>query len=181
MKILDVGVGTGSDSIRLSKLGFEVVGIDVSKEAIQWAEEKAVEMKAPVVFQKMDISRGFDFEDDNFDAIISHLGLHMFSDSVTKNVFYQIWRILKSHGFFIFEVNSFMDMRYRWNKRIKKLDHLFFLEDNGQTMHFFTKSYIKILLREWNILKLKHIKMSSEKGTKCVWHCLAQKTPFNHF
>lgn len=174
-KILDIGCGTGSDCIRLSELGFEVVGVDVSKVAIKWAKEKAAETKAPAVFQKMDIAKGFDFEDESFDAVISHLVLHMFSDSETKKIFDHIWRLLKPYGFFIFEVNSFMDIRYRPHKRVKKLEPFFFLEDHGQTMHFFTKRYIKTLLKNWQIHSLKHVKMTSVKGTKCVWHCLAQK------
>lgn len=122
----------------------------------------------------MDISKGFEFEEESFDAI-SHLALHSFSDSVTRTIFDQLWFLLKPSGFLIFEVNSFMDMRYRSRKRIKKLESFFFLEEHGQTMHFFTKNYIKTLLRKWRIHSLNHIEMSSEKGTKCVWYCVAQR------
>ncbi|TCS85230.1 methyltransferase family protein, partial [Keratinibaculum paraultunense] len=38
---MDVGCGTGNFSIKLAKMGCEVVGIDVSKEMLKVAEEKA--------------------------------------------------------------------------------------------------------------------------------------------
>ncbi len=174
-KILEIGCGTGSDCIRLTKLGFEIVGIDVSEVGLKWAREKAAQHNVHVLFEKIDITKDLPFDNGSFDAVISHLALHGFSNIITREVFDRIWHLLKPEGFLVFEVNSFMDIRYRPYKRIKKLEPFFFLEEHGQPMHFFTKRYIKSLLRKWRIITLKHFKITSKKGTKCVWNCLAQK------
>jgi SAM-dependent methyltransferase len=174
--IVDIGCGTGSDAIRLAQLGFEVVGIDVSEVALGWARQKANRNRVDVSFQQMDISKGLSFPDRSFDCAISHLVLHSFSDGVTRLVFADIHRILKPSGFLVFDVNSIEDMQYRQRKRIKQLEEFYFLEEHGQSMHFFSEEYIRSLLRNWRICLLKHKTLTAyQKYTKCVWHCLAKK------
>jgi ubiquinone/menaquinone biosynthesis C-methylase UbiE len=175
-KIVDIGCGTGSDAIRLAQFGFEVVGIDVSEVALGWARKKANRNRVDVSFQQMDISKGLLFPDRSFDCAISHLVLHSFSDGVTRLVFADIHRILKPSGFLAFEVNSIEDMQYRQRKRIKQLEEFYFLEEHGQSMHFFNEEYIRSLLQNWRICLLKHKTLTAyQKHTKCVWHCLAKK------
>ncbi|MDD2518149.1 MAG: methyltransferase domain-containing protein, partial [Synergistales bacterium] len=41
MKVLDVGCGTGNFSIKLVRLGCDVLGIDISREMLAVAGEKA--------------------------------------------------------------------------------------------------------------------------------------------
>lgn len=54
-KILSIGEGPGTQAIALAKLGFEVTGTDISKNAIRSAEKRAAEEKAPVRFIEDDI------------------------------------------------------------------------------------------------------------------------------
>lgn len=41
MKILDVGSGFGRHSIELAKRGFQVTGVDISKELIEYSSKEA--------------------------------------------------------------------------------------------------------------------------------------------
>jgi ubiquinone biosynthesis O-methyltransferase len=70
MKILDIGCGTGNFSIKLAKMGCEVVGIDVSEEMLKKAEGKAKLEGLDIEFHKMDVY-DLDFEDKSFDAVFS--------------------------------------------------------------------------------------------------------------
>lgn len=49
-RILVLGSGDGEVSIGLSKLGFRVVGIDISPTAVAWASEKAAQTKSNANF-----------------------------------------------------------------------------------------------------------------------------------
>jgi SAM-dependent methyltransferase len=49
-KVLDIGCGAGRNSIYLAKQGYEVIGIDLSQEAIDWAEERAREEGLNITF-----------------------------------------------------------------------------------------------------------------------------------
>ncbi|RPJ51903.1 MAG: class I SAM-dependent methyltransferase, partial [Chloroflexi bacterium] len=68
-RVLDIGCGTGSLSVLLVGLGFEVTGIDLSPEMIALAETKAKQSRQVITFQVMDAA-GPQFPPQQFDAII---------------------------------------------------------------------------------------------------------------
>lgn len=68
-RVLDVGCGTGELSLFLARRGHEVLGIDLSPRAIEWARQKATWRRiraAFVVWDALDLSgladRGFAFD-----------------------------------------------------------------------------------------------------------------------
>ena len=54
-KAIDIGCGEGYYSIYLASKGFNVMGIDLSKKAIQYAKENAAKHKVKINFKVMDI------------------------------------------------------------------------------------------------------------------------------
>jgi ubiquinone/menaquinone biosynthesis C-methylase UbiE len=86
--ILDVGVGTGRFAKPLSDLGFEVVGIDVSRRMMLKARQKGVQNVILADAHRMP------FKDQSFDAsIIIHV-LHLIPDWL--NVVREMGRVTKS-------------------------------------------------------------------------------------
>lgn len=67
-RILDVGCGTGRHAIELSKRGYNVTGIDLSDDQLNYAGEKAKAAGANPIFIKAD-ARNFYF-DQKFDLVI---------------------------------------------------------------------------------------------------------------
>ncbi len=51
MKILELGCGPGRNALFFAEKGCEVVAVDLSKEALRWAEERAKERELEVNFQ----------------------------------------------------------------------------------------------------------------------------------
>ncbi|MER5181375.1 class I SAM-dependent methyltransferase [Streptomyces sp. NPDC002896] len=49
-RALDLGCGPGRNAVHLASLGFEVDAVDLSPEAIAWAEDRACESRAAVRF-----------------------------------------------------------------------------------------------------------------------------------
>lgn len=176
-RVLDLGCGTGNDVLRVAKAGYEVVGIDLSEEAIKLANKKASDI-SNVVFQVADISQRLDFPSDHFDAVMSNVAFHRFSDSVTRSLIEEVKRVLKARGFFFFHVNSTEDRLLGRYKQIKEIEPNYFLEENGQPMRFFNPEYISSLLMGWDKVKMEPIPIADPTTSqvhKIVWRVSAFK------
>lgn len=55
-KVIDVGCGYGAESIYLAERGFEVTGIDINKEAINFAKNRAKRFNLKAKFICSDVS-----------------------------------------------------------------------------------------------------------------------------
>ena len=95
MRILDVGCGTGNFSIKLAKMGCEVVAIDISKEMLKIAEKKAKEESLGIEFYHMDV-HNMGFEDNCFDGVVSVTAFEFLSDP--KNAMEEMFRVLRPNG-----------------------------------------------------------------------------------
>jgi ubiquinone/menaquinone biosynthesis C-methylase UbiE len=139
--VLDLGCGTGGDSLVLAQHGLEVVGLDYSHEAIAQAHEKARAAALPVVFLQGDMTEPLPFSDQHFDLVMSNVAFHSFPDRLLHAILREIERVLRPGGEFLFHVNSLEDMRYRPKARVREIEPDYFLESDGQTMHFFSEAY----------------------------------------
>ncbi|MBU7026649.1 MAG: class I SAM-dependent methyltransferase [Theionarchaea archaeon] len=101
-KTLDVGTGTGLLAIGFAKAfpDMEVVGLDLSEEALQVARENVQKSGVEnISFEKGD-AQAMPFEDGTFDLVISSNTLHLIENPV--KMFNEIQRMLKFDGkFFI--------------------------------------------------------------------------------
>ena len=55
-RALDLGCGTGTNSIRMTQEGWSVVGVDLSHTAIRRAQRKAQQAKVAVDFRRLDVA-----------------------------------------------------------------------------------------------------------------------------
>jgi ubiquinone/menaquinone biosynthesis C-methylase UbiE len=105
-KIIDLGCGTGNHAIRLSKLGYEVTGVDISPTMLKIAKEK--DKKARVKFIQGDMKNIEKVILKKFDAAIC-LG-QAFSSLVTNKeiriFFKELNKVLKRNGLFIFNARN---------------------------------------------------------------------------
>jgi ubiquinone/menaquinone biosynthesis C-methylase UbiE len=177
-RLLELGCGTGNDAARVAREGFEVVASDFSTEALNEARRKYGDQ---VEFRSTDVSEPLPFADDSFDAVMSNVALHMFSDAVTRAAFAEVRRVLRPGGLFLFHVNSLDDrpLRAQWRGVARELEPDWVLEQGGQTVRFFSREYLLDLLDGWTMIELEHIEIEDrETGEpfKRVWRGVA-KTP----
>jgi SAM-dependent methyltransferase len=172
--VLDLGCGTGNDVLRLVQQGFTVIGVDFSDEAVRLGREKAEKLGLKAQFIVADMAKRLPFDNAAFDAVMSNVAIHMFSDQITRELFQEIRRIVCPNGLFVFHVNSTEDALIRAERHppMREIEPNYFLEHHGQTMHFFSKEYLLDLLSDWKDVELKHYEIFHEQTGKLfkrVW------------
>ena len=102
--ILEIGCGTGKNTVFLSKIGRNVHAVDFSEGMIERAKEKLREEN--VKFSIMDITQKWMFDKRAFDLVVCNLVLEHIED--ISHVFSEASRVLQSKGkFFVNELHPF--------------------------------------------------------------------------
>ncbi len=108
--ILDVGCGTGNYTIKLAKMGFKVIGVDVSTEMLKIAIEKAKKLGLPFNLIHCD-ARHLPFPENHFDAVLSVATLEFVSEPLT--VIDEMFRVVNKNGKIII---GFINKESEWGK-----------------------------------------------------------------
>jgi len=171
---LDLGCGSGNDVIRLKQAGFMVIGLDYSPEGLRLARSKLNLLDTRTSFVLADMARPLPFPAAYFDAVMSNVAAHMFSDAVTRAIFAEVRRIVRPDGLFLFHLNALEDrpLRARRKPPAVEIEANYLLEETGQTMHFFSEAYLRQLLAGWSTVDLELVTIRDrETGEpfKCVW------------
>lgn len=104
--VLDLACGTGNMTIRLSKKGFDMIGIDISEEMLMAAREKSHEFENSILYLRQDMC---EFElYGTVDAIVCICdGINYLTEN---GQIYQAFKLIKNYlnpgGYFIFDINT---------------------------------------------------------------------------
>jgi ubiquinone/menaquinone biosynthesis C-methylase UbiE len=98
--ILEIGCGGGQNTIVLSKWGARSVGLGISEKQIEHAKKLAKKEGIRVPFHLGDMQDLHIFKDDSFDAVLSSFAIE-YAENILS-VFYEVFRILRKHGFLVF-------------------------------------------------------------------------------
>lgn len=94
-KVLEIGVGLGSDHQKWAESGVELYGIDLTERAISWTKQR-MELFGLISNLQVADAENIPFGDNYFDIVYSW-GVIMASPD-TKKVIDEIYRILKPNG-----------------------------------------------------------------------------------
>jgi SAM-dependent methyltransferase len=174
--VLELGCGTGHDAARLAGEGYAVTAVDISGAAIGQAVAR---FGAVARFMVADMTRRLPFPGGSFDAVMSNVAMHMFPDGVTRAVFAEVGRVIRTGGLFVFHVNALEDrpLRARWLPA-RELEPDYVAEESGQTMHFFSEAYLRELLAEWQEVQLVPVPVphrQTGEPFKQVWRGIARR------
>ena len=108
--VLDVGCGTGLNLIYLKHYG-TVIGLDLSKEALNFCKLRAAENLIQADAEKVP------FKDDTFDLIIA---LDLLEHLDDRDVLKEFYRVLNPNAYLIATVPAF---NFMWSKHDEALHH----------------------------------------------------------
>jgi SAM-dependent methyltransferase len=101
-RILELGCRTANDAARLARAGLEVTATDFSYEAITSAKERFAD--CGIDFQVVDMTERLPFRDKHYDAVMSNVAAHMFSDEATRRLLAEVKRVLRCGGLLLLHV-----------------------------------------------------------------------------
>ena len=116
-RILDIGSGTGHLASMMKELGYEVLGLEPSKEMINHAKNNF-----PDIEFREGVSVLLPFPDNYFDFIISIEVMRYLSSEDVINTYKEILRVLKKDGLFmVTHVNKYSTDGYYLYYKIKNM------------------------------------------------------------
>jgi len=157
--ILDLGCGTGRNSNYLADKGNSVIGIEISKTAIEIAKQRAKDMNVIVDYRIGDIGAPYGIEDSSIDVVLditSSNSLNEFGRGVYMN---EVKRVLKDGGYIFVRA-----LAKDGNKNVKNLlktspgrEHdTYIIKEIGLTERVFSKDdFIAIYGKFFKILHLE--------------------------
>ena len=156
--VLDYGCGTGAHSIWLADYAKELIGIDLSLNSLNIAQERAEGNFLPMDCEQMD------FKENAFDIVFDG---GTFSSLDLEKALPEIARVLKPGGSVIGietlghnpilnlkrRLNAIMNKRSRWAR-----EHIFRLEDFKKVKRYFNKIEVYFFhLTSWAAFPLLHL------------------------
>lgn len=105
-KLVDLACGTASLSLELEKLGYEVVGCDISPDMLSQAAQKKYSVNSDIMLIQQDITAlSLPGKADVFVCSLDALN-HLKNLKAVKSVFVSVAKSLTDNGVFLFDMNT---------------------------------------------------------------------------
>ena len=169
--ILDLGCGSGNNTLYLVNHNKKVIACDLSENAITNIINNFPEIEDTKCFNMLD---GIPYQDNTFDIVIADLSLHYFEKKETIKVINDIKRVLKKAGHLIFRVNSINDINHGAGKGLEIEKHLYETEDR-RLKRFFDEDDIKEFFKDFDIEYLNEEIMTRYKLEKRLYKVCVRK------
>lgn len=159
LQVLDLGSGTGKNSIFLAVRGAEVSGIELSKKAVEIANERAEKEGVKINFINGSFGDSFPFADDSFDLILDITSSNSLDEKEREVYLKETARVLKSGGYMF--VRALCKDGDKNALNLLKLspgkEHdTYFMKDIGLYERVFTREdIVNLYLSDFQILSLE--------------------------
>lgn len=171
--VLDLGCGSGNDTLYFIEKGKRVIACDQSSNAIQNIQKNFPEVVETKCFNMLD---GLAFEDDSFEIVCADLCLHYFREKDTNKILKEIQRVLRPGGHLFVRVNSVNDVNHGAGQGEEVEPHLYKTSE-GMLKRFFDEADVRRLFGDFEILfceEQEMLRYKLEKRVYCV--CLRKST-----
>lgn len=151
-RILDLGCGNGKHSIYLNSSGFDVYASDIDCSKIIKNTEKL--NLSNLIIRKHSFT-AIPYDNDFFDAVICTSTLHHAVISDINQGINEVYRALKSNGYFVFDFLSALDTSYGLGTKIEKNTFIGSRTGEENIPHHYTdESELKALLNKFSFANI---------------------------
>jgi SAM-dependent methyltransferase len=157
--ILDLGSGTGRNANYLAEMGNKVIGIEISKTALEIAKARARELSLAVLYRLGDIGEKYDIPDNSVDIVLDVTSSNSLDEAGREIYLSETNRVLKIGGYFFVRA-----LCKDGNKNVKNLLKLspgrehntYIIKENGLTERVFSREdFVKMYGKYFKILSLE--------------------------
>jgi len=157
--ILDLGCGTGRNANYLAERGNNVIGIEISKTALNLAKERAKEIGVSVDYRIGDIGEKYDIEDNSIDIVLDITSSNSLDEKGRDIYLNEVNRVIKKNGYFFVRA-----LCKDGNKNVKNLlkqnpgreYDTYIIKEIGLTERVFSKDdFIRMYSKYFKIINLE--------------------------
>ena len=165
--ILELGCGQGRDAVFFSRLGYNILATDISKNAIDFVNKVKKEEKLDNLEVLVhDTQKVLNVNNSKFDLIYSNLALQFFNIAELEKIFLNIYELMKHNSYFLFSTKKFGDKYHNFGNKIS--DNAF--EYKKIIRYFFEKHELESILKEkFQIISFDESTHVNQDSTKSVW------------
>lgn len=168
--VLEIGCGSGADTITLVAAGLAVTGFDRSDEAVAEARQRA----AGACLNVQDVCEPFPLEGSGLGAIVASLSLHYFPWTETRAIVHRIHRTLRPGGLFLCRLNSTQDAHFGACGHPSIEPGLFLVD--GQPKRFFDAPALdRLFAKGWHRLSCEHHLIDKYARPKALWEIVLER------
>jgi ubiquinone/menaquinone biosynthesis C-methylase UbiE len=179
-RVLDCACGTGFHVVMLSKMGFDVVGSDLSREMLKEAKKNLEKRKLMMPLHRLDF-RHLDkrFNKEEFDAVLcmGNSLPHLLSEKDVLKMLKSARKVLNKNGLLVLSIRNY--------DKLEKERERFMLRGNGKpNLYLYVLDYFDKTI-DFNVLrinpktgKMKEFKATYFKLKQAVLKRLLKKSGF---
>jgi len=166
-RVLELGCGSGWDTVDLVSVGCNVIALDISGEHLK---ECAKSVPCAAILSA-DIGKPLPFANHSMAVILASLSLHYFSWENTLQIATELRRCIQPGGILLARFNSTNDFHHGASSA-EEIESGFF-QVGTRTKRFFDEKSVRHLLQSWDIHFLEENVIRRYKNEKYVWEAMA--------
>jgi SAM-dependent methyltransferase len=168
--ILELGCGSGSDTLTLDDAGHRVIAIDLSPDSIAKARARVPSGE----FYCQDLRAPFPASASRINVVIASLSLHYFPWDETLELVRKILHVLAPAGLMLCRLNSTNDHHFGASGHPVIATNYYLVD--GQPKRFFSKINVEELFATgWNLLHVEERVVHRYAKPKTVWEVVLEK------
>jgi SAM-dependent methyltransferase len=165
--VLELGCGSGWDTVDLLSAGCKVMAGDISDVRLA---QCATSARGANILQ-FDIGKPLPFADHGAAVILASLCLHYFSWETTLQISSEIKRCIQADGVLIARFNSTHDFHHGASST-EEIEPDFY-RVGAWTKRFFDEDSVRLFLHGWDIQFLEENVIDRYRNPKYVWEAMA--------
>lgn len=168
--VLEIGCGSGDDTVVLAAAGLQVLAFDLSTAAVCSARTRV----PSAVVECRDIRDPWPPSLAGVGAIVASLSLHYFTWADTLAIWLRLQTLLRPGGVLVCRLNATDDHHFGASGHLQIEPNYF--QVNGEPKRFFDKASIDALFTGgWHCLSVQHFVSHKYLKPKALWEVVAEK------